>query len=88
MIRVIILIFIFLSSPAFIFSQELDDMYFTTKDRSNKKIKKTTPADVILSKYRSGYSEINGDKKISDAIINKYIAVSYTHLTLPTILLL
>jgi len=73
MIRVIILVFIFLSSPVYIFSQELDDMYFTTKDRNIKKIKKTTPADVILSKYRSGYSEINGDKKISDEIINKYI---------------
>ena len=73
MIRLIILLFIFLSSPDYIFSQELDDMYFTTKDRNIKKIKKTTPADVILSKYRSGYSEINGDKKISDEIINKYI---------------
>lgn len=72
MIRHLIIILIFLSSPGYVFSQELDDMYFTTKDRNVKKTKKVTPADIILSKYRSGSSEINGDKKISDAIINKY----------------
>jgi hypothetical protein len=72
MFRVFIIIFIFLASPSYLFSQELDDMYFTSKDRKVKKTKKVTPADVILSKYRSGFSEINSDSKISDAIINKY----------------
>ena len=37
-----------------------------------KKAKKITQANVILSKYRSGSSEINIDNKISSVIINKY----------------
>ena len=36
------------------FSQEIDDMYFTSKDRVKQKtVKKTiTPADIILTNYR------------------------------------
>ena len=34
-------------------AQEIDDMYFTSTDRENKKLsKKVSPAEVILSKYR------------------------------------
>ena len=37
-------------APEISFSQENDDMYFTSKDRIKKKVtKKVTPADVILS---------------------------------------
>ena len=44
-------------APEISFSQENDDMYFTSKDRIKKKVtKKVTPADVILSKYRKGIS--------------------------------
>ena len=39
------------------FSQEIDDMYFTGKDRVKQKtVKKTiTPADIILKNYRKNY---------------------------------
>ena len=70
--RILTIILIFLSVPGYIFAQEIDDMYFTSKDRNIKKAKKITPANVILSKYRSGSSEINIDNKISSVIINKY----------------
>ena len=46
------------------FSQENDDMYFNKKDRVAKKVKKITPAETILSKYRSGITNINNSEKI------------------------
>ena len=70
--KILTIILIFLSVPGYIFAQEIDDMYFTSKDRNIKKAKKITPANVILSKYRSGSSEINIHNKISSVIINKY----------------
>jgi len=70
--KILAVILIFLSVPGYILAQEIDDMYFTSKDRNIKKVKKITPANVILSKYRSGSSEINIDNKISSVVINKY----------------
>ena len=47
-------------APEISFSQENDDMYFTSKDRIKKKVtKKVTPDDVIISKYRKGQTRIN-----------------------------
>ena len=41
-------------------SQEVDDMYFSSSDRKvKKKTKKITPANIILSKYRKGITDIN-----------------------------
>ena len=59
--------------PEISFSQENDDMYFTSKDRIKKKLtKKVTPADVILSKYRKGQTRINSSEKVNESLINKY----------------
>jgi len=57
-----------------LFSQEIDDMYFTSKDRVNKKIvKKTiTPADIILTNYRKNLSDYDASKDIDPAILSKY----------------
>ena len=54
------------------FAQENDDMYFNKKDRVAKKVKKITPAETILSKYRSGISNINNSEKINSDVISKY----------------
>ena len=57
-----------------LFSQEIDDMYFTSKDRVNKKtVKKTiTPADIILTNYRKNLSDYDASKDIDPAILSKY----------------
>ena len=57
-----------------IYSQELDDMYFTGSDRSSKnKLKnKVTPADIILSKFRAGNTAINNDGTVDEDILNRY----------------
>ena len=53
-------------APEISFSQENDDMYFTSKDRIKKKVtKKVTPADVILSKYRKGQTRINSSETVN-----------------------
>ena len=60
-------------APEISFSQENDDMYFTSKDRIKKKVtKKVTPADVILSKYRKGQTRINSSETVNASLINKY----------------
>ena len=54
------------------FSQEVDDMYFNSNDRVTKKVKKITPAEVILSKYRSGITATNSNDKIDTKILDRY----------------
>ena len=56
------------------FSQEIDDMYFTGKDRVKQKtVKKTiTPADIILKNYRKNLSDYDASKDIDPAILSKY----------------
>ena len=55
-------------------AQEIDDMYFTSTDRENKKklSKKVSPAEVILSKYRKGNTKINSSEIIDKSILEKY----------------
>ena len=55
-------------------AQEIDDMYFTSTDRENKKklSKKVSPAEVILSKYRKGNTKINSSEVIDKSILEKY----------------
>ncbi len=55
-------------------AQEIDDMYFTSTDRENKKklSKKVSPAEVILSKYRKGNTKINSTEVIDKSILEKY----------------
>ena len=55
-------------------AQEIDDMYFTSTDRENKKklSKKVSPAEVILSKYRQGNTKINSSEVIDKSILEKY----------------
>ena len=50
------------------FSQEIDDMYFNSNDRVAKKVKKITPAQIILSKYRSGITANNSSDKIDSKL--------------------
>ena len=60
-------------SPIIVISQEVDDMYFTSSDRKEKKkTKKITPANVILSKYRLGITDLNASDAVDQSIINKY----------------
>jgi len=66
------LLVLFLCSTLFSFAQENDDMYFNKKDRLAKKVKKITPAETILNKYRSGISGINSTDRINSDLINKY----------------
>ena len=47
-------------------------MYFNSKDRVSKKVKKITPADVIMSKYRSGITSTNSNDKIDTKILDRY----------------
>ena len=54
------------------FAQENDDMYFNKKDRVAKKTKKISPAETILSRYRSGITRINNSDKINSDVISKY----------------
>ena len=56
------------------FSQEIDDMYFTSKDRVKQKIVKKTisPADIILKNYRKNLSDYDASKDIDPAILSKY----------------
>ena len=54
-------------------SQEVDDMYFSSSDRKvKKKTKKITPANIILSKYRKGITDINASNLVDQSIVNKY----------------
>ncbi len=69
-IAVLFLTLIFSSSVSF--SQEIDDMYFNSKDRVNKKVKEITPAEVIMSKYRSGITATNSNDKIDTKILDRY----------------
>ena len=69
-IAVLFLTLIFTSSVSF--SQEIDDMYFNSKDRVNKKVKEITPAEVIMSKYRSGVTATNSNDKIDTKILDRY----------------
>ena len=69
-IAVLFLTLIFTSSMSF--SQEIDDMYFNSKDRVNKKVKEITPAEVIMSKYRSGITATNSNDKIDTKILDRY----------------
>ena len=69
-IAVLFLTLIFTSSMSF--SQEIDDMYFNSKDRVNKKVKEITPAEVIMSKYRSGVTATNSNDKIDTKILDRY----------------
>lgn len=66
------LLVLFLCSTLFSFAQENDDMYFNKKDRVVKKVKKITPAETILSKYRSGITNTNNSDKINSDVISKY----------------
>ena len=66
------LLVLFLCSTLFSFAQENDDMYFNKRDRVVKKVKKITPAETILSKYRSGITNTNNSDKINSDIISKY----------------
>ena len=61
------------------FSQEIDDMYFNSKDRVAKKVKKITPAQIILSKYRSGTTANNSSDKIDSKLLNRYKLESTTN---------
>ena len=61
------------------FSQEIDDMYFNSKDRVAKKVKKITPAQIILSKYRSGTTANNSNDKIDSKLLNRYKLESTTN---------
>ena len=73
MINKIVLLFVTLIFASSIsFSQEIDDMYFNSKDRVSKKVKKITPADVIMSKYRSGITSTNSNDKIDTKILDRY----------------
>ena len=69
-IALLFLTLIFTSSMSF--SQEIDDMYFNSKDRVTKKVKEITPAEVILSKYRSGITATNSNDKIDTKILDRY----------------
>ncbi len=69
-IALLFLTLIFSSSMSF--SQEIDDMYFNSKDRVNKKVKEITPAEVIMSKYRSGITATNSNDKIDTKILDRY----------------
>ena len=69
-IALLFLTLIFTSSMSF--SQEIDDMYFNSKDRVNKKVKEITPAEVIMSKYRSGVTATNSNDKIDTKILDRY----------------
>ena len=53
-------------------SQEFDDMYFNSRDRVAKKVKKITPAEIILSKYKSGITKANSSEEINSTLLNKY----------------
>ena len=60
-------------STVIVVSQEVDDMYFTSSDRKvKKKTKKITPANIILSKYRKGITDINTSNLVDQSIVNKY----------------
>ena len=60
-------------STVIVVSQEVDDMYFTSSDRKvKKKTKKITPANIILSKYRKGITDINTSNLVEQSIVNKY----------------
>ncbi len=54
------------------FSQEMDDMYFVKKDRTAKKVKTSSPAEIILSKYKLGNTRINSNENIDSEILKKY----------------
>ena len=60
------------------FSQEIDDMYFNSKDRVAKKVKKITPAEIILSKYKLGITDNNSSEKIDSKLLNRYKLESTT----------
>ena len=48
-------------------------MYFTSSDRKDKKkIKKITPANVILSNYRKGVTNVNAANLVDKSIVDKY----------------
>ena len=69
----VIFSFIIVFSPNIVFSQENDDMYFTSSDRKDKKkIKKITPANVILSNYRKGVTNVNAANLVDKSIVDKY----------------
>ena len=72
MTRKIYYLLVLLLCSTISFSQENDDMYFNKKDRVAKKVKKITPAETILSKYRSGITNINNSEKINSELIAKY----------------
>lgn len=73
MIKKLYYLFVLFLIPTFSsFAQENDDMYFNKKDRVAKKVKKISPAETILSRYRSGITRINNSDKINSDIISKY----------------
>lgn len=57
------------------FAQENDDMYFNKKDRVAKKVKKITPAETILLKYKSGITNINNSENINSEVLSKYKSI-------------
>ena len=72
MTKKLLYLFALIFVSIFSYAQENDDMYFNKKDRLAKKVKKITPAQTILNKYRSGITGINNSDRINSEVINKY----------------
>ena len=72
MTKKLLYLFALIFVSIFSYAQENDDMYFNKKDRLAKKVKKITPAQTILNKYRSGITGINNSDRINSEVISKY----------------
>ncbi len=70
--NILFLLLITLMTNSKSFSQEMDDMYFVKKDRTVKKVKKSSPAEIILSKYKLGNTRTNSNENIDSDILKKY----------------
>ena len=69
---IIMLSLMMVFSTVIVISQEVDDMYFSSSDRKvKKKTKKITPANIIISKYRKGITDINTSNLVAQSIDNK-----------------